>query len=129
MHTRTLTIVFIALLSLARFAAAGDYLITWKSELPENTMNRCTIKITGTPNVGTSTPLKNWEGVSFPLYAFVPADFNKKISYTPPSGCARLAVDIYCHSKPDGTEWKQVLIISPCNDRTIRMFEYGVRLE
>jgi hypothetical protein len=129
MHPRTFTIAAIALLSLAQFATAGDYLITWKSALPEGTMNRCDIKITGSPAVGASTPLKNWEGVSFPLYAFIPNDFNKKISYSPVSGCARLNLDIYCHSKPDGGEWRQGLTINPCQDRTIRVYEYGVRLE
>jgi|GEM_PF-3095190 len=129
MHARTVTLVVIALLSLAQFAAADDYGITWKSDLPEGTVNRCTIKVTGRPNVGPNTPLKNWEGVSFPLYAFVPSDFTKKISYSPASGCAQLDLDIACHSKPDGAEWRQGLAISPCQDRTIRMSENGVRLE
>lgn len=129
MHVRTFAIAAITLLSLAQFAVAGDYLITWKSDLPEGTMNRCSIKISGSPTAGPSVPLKSWEGVSFPLYAFIPADFNKKISYSPVSGCARLNLDIYCHSKPDGAEWRQGLTISPCQDRTIRMSENGVRLE
>jgi len=129
MHIRIFTVAAISLLSLAQLAAAGDYLITWKSALPEGTMNRCTINITGSPTVGASTPLKSWEGVSFPLYAFIPADFNKKVSYSPVSGCARLNLDIYCHSKPDGAEWRQGLTITPCQDRTIRMSENGVRLE
>ena len=129
MRTRSFAIAAITLLSLAPFANAGDYLITWKSTLPEGTTNRCNIKVTGSSTVGASTPLKNWEGVSFPLYAFVPADFNKKINYSPVSGCARLNVEIACHSKPEGSEWRQVLTISPCQDRTIRVYEYGVRLE
>lgn len=129
MHIRTFAVAAISLLSLAQFAVAGDYLISWKSDLPEGTMNRCTIKITGSPTVGPSVPLKSWEGVSFPLYAFIPADFNKKISYSPVSGCAKLNIDIACHSKPEGSEWRQALTISPCQDRTIRVYEYGVRLE
>lgn len=129
MHLRTLAVAAISLLSLAQFATAGDYLITWKSDLPEGTMNRCSINLIGSPTIGPSTPLKSWDGISFPLYAFIPPDFNKKISYSPISGCAQLSLDIACHSKPDGSEWRQGLTISPCQDRTIRMSENGVRLE
>lgn len=129
MHARTFTIVAITLLSLAQFATAGDYLITWKSTLPEGATSRCTIKVTGIPNLGPSTPLKTWEGVTFPLYAFIPADFNKKISYSPASGCARLEVDLACHSKPYGEETLQKLTINPCQDRTINVSVNGARLQ
>jgi hypothetical protein len=129
MHARTFAVAAITLLSLAPFATAGDYLISWKSTLPEGAMNRCNIKVTGSSTVGASTPLKNWEGVSFPLYAFIPADFNKRISYSPVSGCAKLNIDIGCHSKPEGSEWRQVLTISPCQDRTILIHADGVRLQ
>lgn len=125
---RTLFIT-LSLLSLVGSATAGDYRITWKSTLPEGANNRCNIKVTGIPTVGPSTTLKNWEGVSFPLYAFIPADFNKKISYSPVSGCARLDVNIVCHLKPYGDEWIHKLTISPCQDRTINITVNGARLE
>lgn len=129
MHIRTFAVTAITLLSLAQFAVAGDYLITWKSSLPEGATSRCNIKITGTPTIGPSTTLKKWDGVSFPLYAFIPADFNKKISYSPISGCARMEVDIVCHCKPYGDEWLQKLTISPCQDRTINVSVDGARLQ
>lgn len=129
MSLRIFSVIAMTLASFVGSAIAGDYRITWKSTLPEGTTNRCNIKVTGAPTVGAGTLLKQWEGVSFPLYAFIPADFNKKISYNPVSGCARLNVDIVCHSKPDGGEWIQKLTISPCQDRTIRVYEYGIRLE
>ncbi len=129
MHTRTFAIAAITLLSLAQFAIAGDYLISWKSTLPEGTTNRCNIKVTGTPTVGSDKLLKQWEGVTFPLYSFIPADFGKKISYSPVSGCAKLNIDIACHSKPEGSEWRQALTISPCQDRTILIHVDGVRLQ
>jgi len=129
MYARTFTIAAITFLSLAQFTIAGDYRITSKSTLPEGATNRCNIKINGTSTVGQSTTLKKWDGVSFPLYAFIPADFNKKISYSPISGCTRLEVDIACHSKPEGSEWRQKLAISPCQDRTVNVSVNGARLE
>jgi len=120
--------ITVSLLSLVGVATAGDYRITWKSTLPEGATNRCNIKVAGIPNVGPSTTLKNWEGVSFPLYAFIPADFNKKISYSPVSGCAKLNIDIACHSKPEGSEWRHTLTISPCQDRTINVSVNGAHL-
>lgn len=129
MLLRIVTVISLTLASLVGSATAGDYRITWKSTLPEGATNRCNIKVTGTPTAGASTLLKQWEGVSFPLYAFIPADFNKKISYSPISGCARLNMDIVCHSKPYGDEWMQKLTISPCQDRTINVSVNGARLE
>lgn len=129
MPLRTFYLVLLTLVSLSGFATAGDYLIAWKSSLPEGTTNRCHIKIAGNPNAGASTSLKNWEGISFPLYAFIPSDFNKKISYSPASGCSHLVIDIYCHSKPDGSEWNQRILIRPCQDRTIRISEDDAFLE
>lgn len=129
MYMRQFGVVTVMFCLFAQYAVAGEYQISWKSDLPEGALNRCGVSISGVPVVGPAALLRQWKGISFPFYAFIPEDFHRKLSYSPPSGCSSLVVDISCHSKPEGSEWRQKLTIAPCQDRTVLVGVDGARLQ